>query len=231
MFGRARDRLAAMSWAHRPPAQAVRNGILCYVLGPIVRHYTHPTVVGAENLDGLSHPVLFAANHSSHIDTPLLLRALPPHWRRRTAVVAAADYFFRNPLVAWLVSLAFGAVPVERSNRPSRDSAARLQEVLSAGYSLLVYPEGTRSRTGRMGPLRSGTARLALDSGVPIVPVCLSGTHRAMPPGRWWPRRHPTQVQFGAPIEVQSGDDHRVVTARLESALVTMADRLEDGAA
>jgi 1-acyl-sn-glycerol-3-phosphate acyltransferase len=197
--------------------------ILCYVLGPIIRHYTHPRVVGKDNLAALDPPVVFAANHSSHIDTPLLLRALPVRWRLSTAVVAAADYFFRNRLIAGLVSLAFGAIPVDRRTGRSRDSTERLNEVVRSSRSILVYPEGTRSRDGRMGVLRSGAASLALENRIPLVPVHLRGTYEAMPPGRWWPRRNPVTVSFGAPIRPQPGDDRKTLTARLHESLAKLS--------
>ncbi|MFN2488389.1 MAG: lysophospholipid acyltransferase family protein [Actinomycetota bacterium] len=212
-----------MSWAHRPLAQITRKWILLYVLGPIITHYTHPSVRGTEHLSSLVAPVVFAANHSSHMDTPLILRALPGRWRRRTAVVAAADYFFRNRLVAGLVSLAFGAVPIERK-AGARDSARRLNNLVQASTNLLVYPEGTRSRNGEMGPLRSGAARLAIAHGIPIVPIRVSGSHDAMPPGQWWPRRFPVAVSFGPAIRPAPGEDHKGVTERVERALRSMRD-------
>ena len=222
---KARRRLPVdVSWAHGRAARAVRHAFLCYVLGPILEHYTHPRVVGVDKLSGLVPPVVFAANHSSHIDTPLLLRSLPAPWRNNTAVVAAADYFFRNRVVAWVVSLAFGAVPIERNARSSRDSARRLNEILRGRCNVLVYPEGTRSRDGRMGPLRSGAARLALEHDIPVVPIYLHGTHEAMPPGRRWPRRHPATIAFGDPIRPHPREDHKAVTERLRRALAGMRD-------
>src|SRR5215210_3905230 len=101
------------SWAQNSTARFVRRFIHGLILEPILEIYTHPTVVGRENLAGLDGPVIFAANHSSHIDTPILLRALPVRWRERTVVAAAADYFFRKKPIAWSVALVFGAVPIE----------------------------------------------------------------------------------------------------------------------
>jgi 1-acyl-sn-glycerol-3-phosphate acyltransferase len=210
---------AGLTWAHGPLAQAIRNAILGYVLGPIVGHYTHPRVIGREVLDGLCPPVVFAANHSSHLDTPVILGALPAPWRRDTAVVAAADYFYRNALVAGLVSLAFGAVPIERRSGLQRSSAERLGRVLASAHNLLVYPEGTRSRDGSMGILRSGAARLAVEHKVPLVPIAVRGTHAAMPPGRLWPTHHPVAVRFGSPICPERGDDHKDITVRLKESL------------
>jgi 1-acyl-sn-glycerol-3-phosphate acyltransferase len=210
------------SWAHRPTAQAVRTGIISYVLGPLIGHYTHPRVLGRDNLDDLPSPVVFAANHSSHLDTPLILRALPDEWRRDTAVVAAADYFFRNRVTAGLVSLVFGAVPIDRRTSLSRGSTDLLNDVLKQSLNILLYPEGTRSRDGSMGVLRSGAGRLVVEHGVPLVPIGVEGSYNAMPPGRLWPRRHPVTVRFGAPIRALPDEDHKAVTTRLAVALAEL---------
>jgi 1-acyl-sn-glycerol-3-phosphate acyltransferase len=211
-----------VSWAHGSAAQVVRNGLLGYVLGPLVRHYTHPRVIGLEHLAGITPPVIFAANHSSHLDTPVILGSLPPGWRRKTAVVAAADYFYRNPLIASVVSLVFGTVPIDRKSQRSSDSTDRLHDILGASLNILLYPEGTRSRDGSMGLLRSGAGRLATDHGIPLMPIALIGTHDAMPPGRLWPREHPVVLRFGAPLFPLPEEDHKKLTMRLRVALAEM---------
>jgi 1-acyl-sn-glycerol-3-phosphate acyltransferase len=219
-----------VSWARGPVARAVRDGFLCFVLGPIIRHYTGPRVLGDHHLDRLQAPVIFAANHSSHLDTPVILGALPPPWRRRTAVVAAADYFYRNAFLARLVTLAFGTIPVDRKGGLSRASAQRLNQVLGERWNLLLYPEGTRSRDGGMGRLRSGAARLAVDHGVALVPIHVWGSHASMPPGRPWPRHHPIVVRIGAPLRAAPDEDHRALTERLEGSLSAMRRRSAEGA-
>jgi 1-acyl-sn-glycerol-3-phosphate acyltransferase len=205
-------------WARRPWARAVREVILVYVLKPAIGVYTHPRVVGREELERLTPPALFISNHSSHLDTPVILLSLPTRWRRRTAVVAAADYFYSNKLIGSTVSLAFGTIPIERA-RLSRESAERIDRLISSGWSLLFYPEGTRSRSGNMGKLRSGAAFLAVEHRVPIVPLYVRGTYEAMPPGRAWPVAHPVTVFFGTPVQATPDEDHRSLTRRLEMSL------------
>ncbi|MEK6228559.1 MAG: lysophospholipid acyltransferase family protein [Actinomycetota bacterium] len=200
-------------------AGAVREVMLSGLLGPIIDLYTRRRVVGREHLDGLGAPVLFVANHSSHMDTPTILRALPRAWRRRTAVAAAADYFYRVPWIAGAVSLAFNTVPVQRKGEGVvPDAASHLVRLIDEGWSLLVFAEGTRSRDGTVGRLRSGAAVLAAEHGLVIVPVYVSGTHAAMPPGRKWMHRepgrfaggrHPIAVRFGPPVRPRDGE-HRV---------------------
>lgn len=218
---RIRQRLEMVdtSWALEPTAREARELILTRVLGPLVRHYASPLVVGQENFDGLKPPVLFTANHSSHMDTPCIMLALPKPWRMRTAAVAAADYFFTSRIKASLVSLAFAAVPIERGGGMSKRTTDRLKKLVEGGWNLIWYPEGTRSRSGRMNRLRSGAAYFAIEHGIPIVPIYLHGTHDAMPPGHFWPQPHPVTVHLGNAIYPMPGEDHRFMIERVGEAL------------
>ena len=193
-----------VAWARSAPAGALRELLLSTVFRGLIALYARRTVKGREHLEGLDGPVLFVANHASHMDTPLLLRALPWRWRRRTSVAAAADYFYGSRVMAHAVSLAFSTVPVEREAGAA--GASVLEHLLDDGWSLVVYAEGTRSRDGTVGRLRAGAAMLAAERGLPIVPVHVSGTHATMPVGRGWMRRgsglrrREVGVAFGPPI-------------------------------
>jgi 1-acyl-sn-glycerol-3-phosphate acyltransferase len=229
-----------ISWVRSGVAGAVRELMLNGVLGPIIDVYTRRRTLGSEHLAALAPPVLFVANHSSHIDTPAILRALPRAWRRRTAVAAAADYFYRVPWVAHAVSLVFNTVPVQRKGEGVvPDAASQLARLIDEGWSLLVFAEGTRSRDGTVGRLRSGAAVLAAERGLAIVPVHVSGTHAVMPPGRRWPRRasggiagarHPIAVRFGPAVRPQEGEHRTEVMERVRlffeaSGAVTTPDK------
>jgi 1-acyl-sn-glycerol-3-phosphate acyltransferase len=216
-----RKRLVQMdaSWAHEPAARGAREVIQTYILAPIVRHYTQPMVFGGDVFDGLKPPVVFTANHSSHLDTPSIMMSLPKEWRTHTAAVAAADYFFTNQVFAGFVSLVFAAVPIERGGGVTRRTTERLDRMTSKGWNLIWYPEGTRSRSGRMNRMRSGAAFFAVEHGIPIVPIYLHGTHDAMPVGRWWPRKHPVTVHFGQALYPMPGETHRSLIERVGDSL------------
>jgi len=220
-----------VAWARSGVATAVRELILSGVFRPLIALYARRTVRGIEHLDGLEGPVVFVANHSSHMDTPLLLRALPWRWRRRTAVAAAADYFYTRAWMAHAVSLAFNTVPVARKGG---DGDPQLfDRLLAERWSLLLFAEGTRSRDGAIGRLRTGAAVLAADHDLPIVPVHVAGTHETMPVGRPWMRRppdggrHQVSVAFGPPIRPAAGEHRTEVMERVrrffasEGALTT----------
>ncbi|MGP3971000.1 1-acyl-sn-glycerol-3-phosphate acyltransferase [Streptomyces sp. 6N223] len=143
-------------------------------------------------------PCVVVANHASHADTAALLAALPA--RRRPLVAAAADYWFGRPLRAAVCRGLAAGFPVRRGSEGGRGftdlaAAARL---LAAGHTVVVFPEGTRSRDGTVGRFRSGATRLAELADVPLVPAGLVGTDRLLPAhGRL--RRAAVTVRFGEP--------------------------------
>ena len=188
----------------------IRENFLRFVLNPTMNHYAARRATGREKLEAIKGPVILVANHASHLDTPVILSALPRRLRKRTVVAAAADYFYRNRLIAWAVSVIFNTVPIERrSGGGMSKNGGHLDRLLDEGWNLLLYPEGTRSRGGMPGQLRKGAAVLAAAHNLTIVPIRVTGTAQAMPPGRFWPkrardkpapRRHRIEVSFGEPM-------------------------------
>ena len=214
-----------LPWTRARAASRVRELLICGVLGPLMDLYTRRCVVGQARLDELTGPVVFVANHNSHMDTPVILRALPSRWRRCTAVAAATDYFYDKRRKALSASLAFGTVPLDRSSGAGvgPGQTGHLDRIIGDGGSLLMFPEGTRSRDGRVGRLRSGAALLAAEHGVPIVPVFVSGTGEAMPRGHRWMvfkagrpgARHPVDIRFGNPIVPRAAERPSEVMERV----------------
>jgi 1-acyl-sn-glycerol-3-phosphate acyltransferase len=193
------------------------------IMRPVIAGLAPPTRNGLDRLDGLEGPLIFAANHHSHVDTPLMLTSIPEPWRHRTFVGAAADYFFGNRVTGTMSALALNAVPIER-NRISRDSADRAAELIDDGWSLVIFPEGGRSPDGWGQEFRGGAAYLSLRCGVPIVPVHLAGTGRVLAKGDTHPTRAATTVTFGRPIVPTAVDDTRRLASRLETAVAELAD-------
>ncbi|MBX6390870.1 MAG: 1-acyl-sn-glycerol-3-phosphate acyltransferase [Frankia sp.] len=203
------------AWARTPSGRAARAAFLAGVMTPLLHSQLTVSVAGTEVFDDLGEqPVLIVANHASHLDASLLLCALPPAVRSRTAVTAAADYFFESTWRGLSTALAFATVPIDR--RGGAPSSTPL-DLLSDGWNLVIFPEGTRSPDGHRGRFRLGAAYLAINTGVPVVPVGLRGTYRAMPRGRSWPipGRPQVSVRFGKPMRPADGEDVRGLTARL----------------
>jgi 1-acyl-sn-glycerol-3-phosphate acyltransferase len=197
-------------WARSRPVIETREAVMRFILDPLLGYYTRRRTNGGDKLRAMRAPVILVANHVSHIDTPLILAALPRRFRKRTVVAAAADYFYRNRLIAIAVSFFFNTIPMDRKGGGlEKQAAGHVDRLLDRGWNLLLYPEGTRSRSGGTGRLRRGAAVLAARHHTAIVPIRITGTREAMPPGRFWPhrirngngsKRHSVSISFGDPI-------------------------------
>lgn len=192
---------------------------------PAVDVICHPRVSGAHWAAQLTGPCVVVANHASHLDCPVVLRALPAQLRRRIVVPAAADYFYSSKLRGLAVHVALGTIPFERHGDAS-ESLRRCQRVLAQGGAVLIFPEGTRSRDGRMGRCRRGAARIALAGRVPVLPVGLHGLHEVLPVGASRPHRGPASVRFGEPLMPRSDECERGVTDRIAHALRQLATEM-----
>ena len=214
-------------WARRYPARLVRAALVETVGRGLVAALARPRVSGLDRLDALvdrdDGPVIFAANHHSHVDTPVLLTAIPDTWRHKLFVAGAADYFFRTRLTSAVSALAIGAIPIERT-RVSRRSADRSAELVDTGWSMLIFPEGGRSPDGWGQPFHGGAAYLALRCGVPVVPIHLHGTGRILRKGKRWPTPATATVTFGTPLVPHPGDTARRLSATIERAVEALAD-------
>ncbi|MEI6477459.1 MAG: AMP-binding protein [bacterium] len=144
-------------------------------------------------------PSIFVANHTSHFDTPTVLRSLPFGISDHLATAAAKDYFFKTRIRSFWARLLFNAFPVDRDGNAG-SSIAAMGAFLDRGYSVLIYPEGTRSTTGRLGAFKHGIGLAALELGGPIVPIKMQGNQNLLPKGSHWPKKGTTTVTIGSPV-------------------------------
>ncbi|MGH9149132.1 MAG: lysophospholipid acyltransferase family protein, partial [Acidimicrobiales bacterium] len=184
------------TWARRYPVRLLRALALDGVTKPVLWAVAAPRIRGVEHLAGLAPPVIFAPNHASHLDTPLLLTCMPERFRHHTVVAAGADYFFDRRWKGALWSFHINAVPVDRF-RVSPRSTRVVAAALGDGWNLVIFPEGGRSPDGWGQPFRGGAAYLALRCDVPVVPVHIEGTGRILRKGRKLPSPASTRVTFG----------------------------------
>jgi 1-acyl-sn-glycerol-3-phosphate acyltransferase len=193
---------------------------------PLLRGVCAPTVYGLDHLDPLEAPVILAGNHSSHLDTALLLSCLPVRFRHHSVVAAAADYFFDRRLKATVWAFVLGAIPMERTkvNRRSADLAA---ELIEDGWSLVIFPEGGRSPDGWGQEFKGGAAYLAKRCSVPVVPVHIRGTRAIVAKGSGKVRPGATEVRFGDALWPTPTEDARRFAARIERAVALLADEAE----
>lgn len=210
-------------WSRRYPVRLARAVLIDTITRPLARVIASPLLRGEEGLADLTSPVIFAANHTSHIDTPLLLSCLPLRFRHRTVVAAAADYFFDRRWKADFFAFSLNAIPIER-HKVNRRSAELAAGLLDEGWSLIIFPEGGRSPDGWAQEFRGGAAYLSAKTGRPVVPVHIEGTGHILPKGGHGIQRTKTTVTFGTPLWPDEGNDARRMGARIEAAVATLAD-------
>jgi 1-acyl-sn-glycerol-3-phosphate acyltransferase len=210
-------------WARSRPARMARAAMVEGVMRPMVQALGNPKVRNLDRIEGLDGPVVFAANHHSHVDTPTLLTSIPERFRRKLVVGAAADYFFGTRFQSAFSALVIGAIPIERT-KVGRKSADLARELIDDGHSLLIFPEGGRSPDGWGQPFRGGAAYIAMRAGVPVVPIHLDGTGGIIRKGSSKIRRADVIVTFGSPQWPAEGEDARKFAARLEAEVAALAD-------
>ena len=164
---------------------------------------------------------IYFANHQSHLDWVLIWAALPQELRATTRPIAAKDYWTSSRFKHWITREVFNAVYVARQRTDDQDPLEPLVEALANGDSLVIFPEGTRSNKGDPQPFKSGLYHLAEQfPGVPLVPAWIDNVQRVMPQGEVVPVPVLCTVTFGAPLQLEPGEDKRVFLARARAAVM-----------
>ncbi len=207
-----------------------RHRVRSLVTRPGLRALVNAKVFGEENVEGLEGAFILIPNHTSHLDAPMVFSLLPDFLTERLATGAAADYFYRRKGVAEMTSLFFNTYPIERKGKPRApgqpNAAGMTGRLLRAGVPILVFPEGTRSRSGELGVPKPGAAALAQKVGVPLVPIAMAGGHEAMPVGKLVPRfRSKVALYIGRPMHSREGERPEDFMARAFEAISLMLDQ------
>jgi len=192
------------------------------ILKSIVWSLATVSVVGADRLKGVKGGFIVVANHSSHLDAPLITGALPRRLARYLAAGAAADYFFDVKWRKWLTALFFNAFPVDRSGRGTGPGMSK--RLLALGVPLLIFPQGGRQKIETIDEFKPGAAALSISSDVPVIPVAIVGASIAMPRGVSWPvrGRKPVAVVFGTPLRAEPDESTTQFSARLARTITEL---------
>lgn len=213
------------SWSHRT-ARFVAQQLM---LKPTIWALVDVQVHGKDRLKHLQDPFIVVSNHSSHLDCPLIIGGLPRRLSRHLATGAAADYWYGKFWKSASTGLFFNTFPVERG-RGLRGKGAKARglagHLLNDGVPLLIFPEGTRSRTGAMATFKPGTAALCISRNVPCLPVAIVGAALAMPTGHKLPvkGRPRVHVVFGEPMWAAPGESAHAFSDRIAAAIRQMHD-------
>lgn len=194
----------------------------------VVRSAITPTSVVHRRVRTVRGPYVLVANHTSHVDAPLLAQSLPWSQARFLSTGVAADYWFTPWYRRWLVRSLFNAFPIDRGG--SRKHSGTSRRLLRSGVPILVFPEGGRQKDGQMKDFKPGAAALAIGVGIPVIPAAIVGGYEAMPKGRSWPvkGRPPVGVVFGDPITAAEGESAVEFSGRIRECVKNLYDEHYD---
>jgi 1-acyl-sn-glycerol-3-phosphate acyltransferase len=169
---------------------------------------------------------IYFANHQSHADLVMIWAALPHELRSITRPVAARDYWTKSPLRQWITTAVFNAVYVDRERKGEGDPLQPLEQALASGDSIILFPEGTRGDGEEPQAFKSGLYSLALKfPHVVLVPAWIDNIQRVMPKGEVVPVPILCSVTFGAPIQLEPGEERRDFLDRARAAVIALRER------
>ena len=184
------------TWNRTHPVRLIRRLSQATWIVPLTRLFASARVDGLPHLNGLEGPVIFASNHQSHMDVPVILSALPGRWRSRVAPAMLKEFFtahfhpeqhtwrevFTNSLNYYLACFYFNTFPIPQREAGARHTLRYMGELTSEGLSILIFPEGVRAATGDIKPFLGGVGMMASRLDLPVVPVRLDGLDRVLHP-------------------------------------------------
>jgi long-chain acyl-CoA synthetase len=231
----AGEEMTLVEWNRGLAARVVRRLVLGGLALPLTRICAHLRVVGAEMIGELKGPAIFASNHQSHLDTPVILAALPRRWRYRVSPAMLKEFFDahfhpqRHSLMERLAShlmfvgatLVFNGFPLPQREAGTRQTIRHIGELVSEGWSILIFPEGERTLTGAINPFQAGVGMLAAKMRVPVIPVRLRGVDRVLRRGSKVIHPGPVEVRFGAPLNL-TGEDFADLSRQVEAAVCAL---------
>ena len=217
------------AWNRSWPVKLVRRLSHATWIVPLTRLFAHARVEGLEHLKSLDGPVVFAANHQSHMDVPVIISALPGRWRVRVAPAMLKEFFtahfhpathtwrqwFTNSLNYYLACFYFNTFPIPQREAGARHTLQYMGELTGGGWSILLFPEGVRSPTGDIKPFRGGIGMIASRLDVPVIPVRIDDVDKLLPIGSHFVRPGRVRVAFGAPLRLH-GDDYAALARKVE---------------
>jgi long-chain acyl-CoA synthetase len=220
------------SWNRAWPVRVVRRASQATWILPLARIFAWVRVRGLEHLEHLNGPVVFAANHQSHFDVPVILMAMPGPVRAKVAPAMAKEFFkahffpaefstrqvLTNRANYYLAAFFFNTFPLPQREAGARQTLRYIGEVTGDGLSMLIFPEGVRSETGDIKPFRGGIGMIGARLGLPIIPIRIDGVDRVLHTSWKMARPGPVSVTFGAPMHL-SGDNYAELARQVEQAV------------
>jgi long-chain acyl-CoA synthetase len=214
------------TWNRRLASRTARGVFLPVFLLPLTRVFAHVRTEGLEHLSNLEPPAIFASNHQSYMDVPVIMSALPARWRYRIAPAMRKEFFeqhfhghsFSNSLNYYLSALFFNAFPVPQREPGALSTLRYMGELANDRWCVLIFPEGTMTRRGEIAPFQPGIGMIASKLQIPVIPVRIEGLDHVLHSTWKMARMGRVRVAFGAPIHLK-GDDYLTLAKQVEDAV------------
>lgn len=220
------------SWNRAWPVRIIRRVSQATWILPLARIFAWVRVSGLEHIEHLNGPVVFASNHQSHFDVPVILSAMPGRVRATVAPAMAKEFFkahffpdqfstrqvFTNRLNYYLSAFFFNTFPLPQREAGARQTLRYIGDVTGAGFSVLIFPEGARTEDGQIKAFRGGIGMIGSRLDLPIVPVRIDGVDRVLHVRAKMAKPGPVSVTFGAPMRL-SGDNYAELAKQVEQAV------------
>jgi len=228
----SKEVLEFIQWNRGGVARIIRRVTQGGLVLPITRLCAHIKVSGLDVLRQVTGPVIFAANHQSYLDAPVILSVLPPRWRYSVAPAMWKEFFdahfhperysfaqvMTNRLNFFLATLVFNGFPLPQQEVGVRDAVRHIGDLVSDGWSILIFPEGGHSITGEIKAFAPGVGMVGSRLRVPIVPIRLRGVGRVLPHSSRMVHPGPVEVAFGSPLKLE-GEDYAELARKVEAAV------------
>jgi len=223
------------NWNQSCLARGIRRISLASFLLPLTKAFAWITVEGLHNLESISGPVVYASNHQSHMDTPAILAALPSRMRYQVATATSKEFFsghfhpevhstyqqLKSSLNYYLASLLFNSFPLPQRETGTRDAIRYMGELLDTGISVLIFPEGRRTKNGAIDVFQPGIGMIAARLHVPIVPIRIEGLDKILHPSWQMARPGYVRVAFGPPLKL-SGVNYSLLSKQVREAVIAL---------
>jgi long-chain acyl-CoA synthetase len=223
-------------WAQSWPVRIFRAAVFNLLARPAMLLLGWPRIRGRENLRNVNGPAIVVSNHTAFLDAAYVMEGLPERFRRKLAVAMDGELLesMRNPppgtkfvksladrISYWLVVSVYNVFPLPL-HAGFRRSFAFAGDLMDRGWSVLIFPEGSITRDGRLSPFRAGIGLLATQLRVPVIPMHLRGLFELKAAGKKWAQPGQVRVSIGAPVQFDETDDPEEVARELERSVAAL---------
>ncbi len=213
-------------WNRGALARASRRILQPLFILPLTRIFARIHREGSGNLENIQPPVIFASNHQSYMDVPVILAALPSRWRYRVAPAMRKEFFeahfqgrsFSNSLNYYLSAWLFNAFPIPQREPGALETLRYMGELSNEKWCVLIFPEGKMTRDGEIAPFQAGVGMMASKLAIPVIPVRIEGLNRVLHPTWKMARTGRVRIAFGEPLYLK-GDDYLSLAKQVEDAV------------